>query len=305
MKFILLLLPLMAFSKSKNFDLRLLSDDLNVKVSEEGKCLYTRNQVNNVQLHNRFQTPLKDNVLDLRNEPLDKYWNCIYLERNFKRDSESYFITKNEMERSFAEKSGQTVNVSGKIKYVGLIKKRYRYDLTHQNGITTAKVKIHFDMSKIKKTSAHSVLHKMMDEKIEGAQKIWNLMSPENYRFEFERVDRVEDAFFSVKLLVKDTRGPYDTRWSLQWSEKVIAHEFGHMLGLDDEYDQITGSTLGGVNRLLINKSNGAHLHSFSDRYHYGHIKAVRCDMNSMMCNHYNGKFNDWHFYTIFKRFFQ
>ncbi len=305
MKFILLLLPLLAFSKSKNFDLRQLADDFNVKVSEDGKCLYTRNQVNNVQLYNRFNTPLKDRVTELQDQPLEPYWNCIYLQRNFRRDNIGFFITKDELERSLEEKSGSTVQVSGKMRYVGIVNKKYRYDLRHENGVTTATVRVHFDMKKMPDNANIRTVHSMIDEKIQGAENIWNSMAPSKYRFNFLRVNKEQDAFFSVKLLEKDTRGPYDTRWSLQWSDKTIAHEFGHMLGLDDEYDQITGSFLGGINRVLINRSNGEHLHSFSDRYNFGHIKAMRCDMGSMMCNHYQGKFNDWHFYTIFKRFFQ
>jgi hypothetical protein len=304
MKFLILLLPLLAFAKSKNFDLRLLADDLNVKVSEEGKCLFTRNQVNSVQLHNKFNTTLKDKVLVLRNEPLEPYWNCIYLQRNFRRDSVGYFITKNELERSLEEKSGATASVSGKIRYVGIIKKKYRYDLTHVDGVTTAIVKVHFNLDKMPIGANIEEAHKIMDEKIEAAQAIWNEMAPSKYRFKFIRVDNERDAFFSPKLLTKDTNGPFDSRWSLQWSEKIIAHEFGHMLGLDDEYDQITNQLVD-VNRLFISKANREHLHDFSDKYNFGNIKAMRCDMTSMMCNHYNGKFNAWHFYTIFKRFFQ
>ena len=304
MKFILLLLPLLAFSKSKNFDLRQLGDDLNIKVSEEGKCLFTRNQVNNVQLHNRFNTPLKDNVLALRNEPLEPYWNCIFIQRNFRRDSVGYFITKNELDRSLEEKSGSTVRVSGKIRYVGIIKKKYRYDLTHVNGVTTATVKVYFNMDKMPEGSNFADAYKIIDEKIEEAQHIWNKMAPNNYRFKFERVANERDALFSPKLLEKDTSGPYDSRWSLQWSERIVAHEFGHMLGLDDEYDQITNQLVD-VNRTLISGANREHLHDFSDKYNFGNIKAMRCDMTSMMCSHYRGKFNAWHFYTIFKRFFQ
>ena len=48
-----------------------------------------------------------------------------------------------------------------------------------------------------------------------------------------------KNADFVVKVADKSTRGPHLKEHNINWHPLVFAHEFGHMMGLDDEYDQI------------------------------------------------------------------
>jgi hypothetical protein len=280
-----------------------LSRSLNIEVSSEGKCQYTRKQLINAKLARTYNTSLRANIANLREIDLLPHWNCIFLKRNLKRDLRHFYMPFEDFEQQIQSEAFAIKSVSGKIRYVGLVPKKYRYDIEVIDGVATAIVKVHFDMKEFTADSNWS--KQIMDEKIAGAQRYWNKKTPVNYQFKFSRVDKEEDAFFSVKLKRKNTRGPYDTRWSLVWSEETIAHEFGHMLGLDDEYDQITGSMLTDVNRGLISRSNRAHLPTFRDRYYFGMDKAMKCDQESLMCNSYRGDIRPWHLYSIFKRFYQ
>ena len=301
MKILLFLLPLMAMAQSSvSYQLRALSTELGINVSINGKCLYTRNELNHIELHNLFKSPVKDELSHLLGKDLNPFWNCIYLKRNFKRDIKSFFITGTRLEKKFAAlKKDKTVQVNGKIRYVGFVPKKYRYDLEHKNGVVTAVVKVHFNYKSLPVAQSRAT----MQVKIDEAQDIWNRQMPENYRFRFEIADSKADSFYSVKLKPKFTRGPYDVRWSLEWSGKTIAHEFGHMLGLDDEYDQITGSTMGGINYYLMNRETRES--TGDESIFYAFFKAQRCNNDSFMCNHARGIIQKWHIYTIFKRFFK
>ncbi len=300
--FLVMIVSTSAFSQSLRSNLVEISNDLNFEISKKGKCLHTRNQLTSIQLNDLFRTQVRNSVSYLRGKDVTAYWNCIYVKRNFKRDNKSFFITPGQLDSRFSRLStDQEVVVKGKIKYVGLVNKKYHYDLSYSEGVVTAKVRVHFKYAKrINKQLAKQV----MEDKFLEAEKVWNKKSPKGFRFKFDVVDNPSKSHFSVKLKTTRTRGPYDTRWSLIWSGTTIAHELGHMMGLDDEYDQITGSTMSNITPLVISRRNREGMDRHERRY-YGYLQAMRCDKKSLMCNSSSGKLRKWHFYTIFKRFFQ
>jgi hypothetical protein len=288
---------------SKNVEELSHNQELGLRVNSLGKCSYSRKQLTNAHLAQKYNTKLKEKFEYLRYENLQPHWNCIFLKRNLKRDLRRFYIPYHEFENKLKNEKKSLKSVSGKIRYVGFVPKKYRYDIQVQDGVATAIVKVHFDMKDF--SLDVSTAKRMMDIKIADAQRYWNSKTPARYQFKFSRVKNQRDAHFSVRLKRKFTRGPYDTRWSLDWSSETVAHELGHMMGLDDEYDQITGSTLSDINRLLISRTNRDHLSTFSDRYMFGYYKAMKCDQDSLMCNSYNGDIRAWHLYSIFKRFYQ
>jgi hypothetical protein len=89
------------------------------------------------------------------------------------------------------------------------------------------------------------------------------------YDFVFEVVSEESNAHYSVKIL-DQSRGPYDQNWARNWSEVTIAHEIGHMLGLGDEYQTITGK--------------------------------VDCLRHSLMCLSSTGKLMEHHYYFVLRR---
>ena len=84
-----------------------------------------------------------------------------------------------------------------------------------------------------------------------------------------ELVESRKDAHFSVKLQDK-TRGPYDTYWGRRWTSVVVAHEIGHMLGLGDEYETLSGKSY--------------------------------CLRQSLMCSSWTGDLMPFHYYHILRR---
>lgn len=131
-------------------------------------------------------------------------------------------------------------NIQGKITYVEFFPKKYNYDVIYAPNSTdvTLRVKVNFlnptgqDLENFKK-------------KFVEAEKIWNSNQTPldfKYRFQFQVVTNPKEAHYSV-ILWNDTRGPYDTNWGRNWTATSIAHEFGHMLGLGDEYETITSES--------------------------------------------------------------
>ena len=94
-------------------------------------------------------------------------------------------------------------------------------------------------------------------------------LSKFSYRFQFEVVEKREEAHYSVNVL-DQTRGPYDQNWARNWSATTVAHELGHMLGIADEYQTLT---------------------SYQD-----------CLKTSLMCSSANGSLMSHHYYFILRR---
>lgn len=155
--------------------------------------------------------------------------------------------------------------ISGSITYVGIFTKPYLHDVIFSNNKYIFNVRVH-----LKNPNATD----MNDFKIKLAQAsaYWNntkIKTDFNYEFKFELTTDSTKAHFSVNVL-DSTRGPYDTNWSRSWTSLAIAHEVGHMLGLGDEYQ-----TLSGV----------------SD-----------CWKESLMCESWTGELKPLHHYFVLRR---
>jgi hypothetical protein len=96
-----------------------------------------------------------------------------------------------------------------------------------------------------------------------------------------------------VKLAPGDARTPFDVTWGAEWSWHLLAHEIGHMMGLDDEYGQID-KTLG-------------HAIGADDAWDKDPVVKVRwfaCDPHSLMCDSKGEQSTPqrYHYYVILRR---
>ncbi|MBY0553804.1 hypothetical protein K2P97_04690 [bacterium] len=156
--------------------------------------------------------------------------------------------------------------VEGTITYVNVIKKRYTYDiLKTADGIFVINVRIHL------KDPVGADLNNFR-EKIRGAQDIWNakrVAADFEYVFKFDLVESEAEARYSVNVF-DTTRGPYDRNWGRDWTPNVVAHEIGHMMGLGDEYQTLSGK--------------------------------FDCMKTSLMCTAWSGALMKHHYYFILRR---
>ena len=127
--------------------------------------------------------------------------------------------------------------VEGTLTYVNVVKKNYVYDiLKSADGTLVLNIRIH-----LKDPVGDDV--KNFREKLQAAEDIWNnsrVPADFKYAFKFDLVDSEAESLYSV-LVFDKTRGPYDRNWGRDWTPTTIAHEAGHMMGIADEYQTLSG----------------------------------------------------------------
>ena len=156
--------------------------------------------------------------------------------------------------------------VEGTITFVNVIKKKYVYDILKTGDRAfVINVRVH-----LKDPVGEDL--KIFREKLKAAEDIWNagrVTTDFKYVFKFDLVESEAESLYSVSVL-DTTRGPYDRIWGRSWTATVIAHEVGHMMGLGDEYQTLSGQ--------------------------------VDCLTTSIMCSSWSGSLMKHHYYFVLRR---
>jgi hypothetical protein len=161
------------------------------------------------------------------------------------------------------------IPISGDINYMGQYTGPYKYDVKVKNGHAYLSTKI-FIRNVRKKSIRHNEAQlEQMKKKIKWAENYWNRYIPAELpmSFKFEIVESKKDAYFRPALITRYTRGPYYTGWSTKFNTIVVAHEIGHMFGLDDEYENnMAGgnTTFCDVSSLMCSNAIGAVIPAYS-----------------------------------------
>lgn len=206
-------------------------------------------------------------------------WSCMLFLQNLRRDSMKNCIVDPDQLKKFRAKRRHTVQ--GSLSYLGFLPLRYAYDAwwSSEKQRNVVEVRLRFTGS-LARDGAELA---RMSEKLRIATLHWN--HPSNYgnfEFVFRLAKPGESAHFTPDLTLSSTRGPYHLKWDARWPVETIAHELGHMLGLDDEYDLI---------RNTLQLGNDA-------------VERLRCEPGSRMCSPANagGEVESHHHYTVLRR---
>ncbi len=221
--------------------------------------------------------------LELRHDSLRDYqadWACVMLQDNFERDT--FTECTPDTSRTFSDGPVSKRLIRGEMAYVGVYRKKYRYLISRDvAGQTLVELRIAFHGKAI----GNPAVQAEMRAKLERAAQFWEAHAPGGrVHFKFVLVQPGAPASIDVPLTLEDERRPYDVQWTTQWDWKTVAHELGHVMGLDDEYNQLR-------NTMGLGK---------------GPMARDRCTRTSLMCDN-NSSFavpKPYHYYLILRRMF-
>jgi hypothetical protein len=304
MKFLLLFLissRAIAYEKHSAYDI---FTALNIPVKENGQCFYSKRRLNRTQINRKFsdivnyQRGVLPDSIELKG-----HFECQALTQNLNRDSEYCGVHPDDVFNRLPFIGEPQYKIRGKIRYLGFVNKAYRYDINIVDAIMRINIKIHFKKHKKVSAQRHAFLVQKMNKTLKSAAKTWTLLTPDNIAFDFE-VTEPNDSHFQVILEDGPTRGPYDTRWNAFWSVATVTHEMGHMLGLDDEYDNIQISLFRSL--LLWTKKYDPRFREIEPWRvrSFVNTKLSRCDRNSFMCSSRTFEMRPYHVYQVLKRVF-
>ena len=207
----------------------------------------------------------------------DEDFNCIgFLNRALKRDEFSNNACRPSSENIINNLptllGTQELEIKGNNRYLGHYPRMYRYYLSRIGQTIQIRVPVFIKNPKNDEVQNY-------EKKLEAASETWNrqtasIASPlYDLKFKFEVTTNKSEASGKIRLTAQGSHGPYDTVHSLKWGKDILAHEFGHFLGLDDEYKND-----------LFNPSTDT------------------CSFLSIMCNSEDGSVLPRHLYMILRR---
>ncbi len=161
--------------------------------------------------------------------------------------------------------------VLGDLAYVAIDPREYTYDLVPLGeGRLGVELRIAFRARDVGGDAGTA-----MQPKLDEAAALWTRHAPGGrMTFAFRAVSPLDNPHYVIDLAPGEPRTPYDLTWGAGWSAHLIAHEVGHMMGLDDEYPQIK-KTVG---------------HAIGEEPAWRADAALRlswfhCDLGSLMCD--------------------